>query len=422
MIQFLFKGILRDKNRSVIPIIIVALGVMLTVFLSTWMRGIFSDMINMSANYETGHVMVTTRTYAESSQPSSDMALMDVGSLMQDLKSEFKAIDWVERIRFGGLIDVADSVGETRAQGPAFGQAIDLFSSNSKEAERMNIVKSIVKGKLPSQPGEALISDNFAEKYNVKIGETVTVFGSTMYGSMMFYNFKVAGTIRFGNAQLDRGAIIIDITDAQLAFDMHDAADDILGFQEGGYNMETAELIKTAFNQKYANAGDEYSPLMRQLKDQNGMDMYLVVINAMGTIFTMIFMVAMSIVLWNTGLLGGLRRYTEFGIRLALGEEKRHIYKTLIYEALLIGVVGSVIGTGLGLGAGYYLQIHGLDLGSSLQGGSMMMPTVFRAQVTTEAFYIGFVPGVIAMVIGNALSGIGIYKRQTAQLFKELEV
>jgi len=26
------------------------------------------------------------------------------------------------------------------------------------------------------------------------------------------------------------------------------------------------------------------------------------------------------------------------------------------------------------------------------------------------------------MVIGNALSGIGIYKRQTAQLFKELEV
>jgi len=52
----------------------------------------------------------------------------------------------------------------------------------------------------------------------------------------------------------------------------------------------------------------------------------------------------------------------------------------------------------------------------------MMMPTVYRAKVSPELFYIGFIPGLLAMTLGNALAGYAIYKRKTAQLFKELEV
>ncbi len=51
----------------------------------------------------------------------------------------------------------------------------------------------------------------------------------------------------------------------------------------------------------------------------------------------------------------------------------------------------------------------------------MMMPTVFRANITTTAYYLGFIPGLFSVVLGTMLSGIGIYKRKTAQLFKELE-
>jgi putative ABC transport system permease protein len=325
MIRFLFKGILRDKNRSVLPIIVVTLGVILTVFLSTWIKGIFTDMIDINANFSTGHVKVATAAYFESTNAANDLALLDVDELV-----------------------------------------------------------------------------------------------TTMYGSMMFYNFVVSGTVRFGNQLLDRGAIIVDITDAQIALDMENAAGEIFGFLQEGYDTEIAEEVKVAFNAKYYNEKDEFSPKMEQLNDQNGLSEYLVLIDSMSGIMSFIFIFAMSIVLWNTGLLGGLRRYTEFGIRLALGEEKKHIYRSLIYEAILIGLIGSIIGSAIGLG--YWVQNHGLQLGASIQGGSMMMPTVFRTMVTPEAFYIGFIPGLLAMVIGNALSGVAIYKRQTAQLFKELEV
>lgn len=145
-------------------------------------------------------------------------------------------------------------------------------------------------------------------------------------------------------------------------------------------------------------------------------------VDVFSSLFVTIFVFAMSIVLWNTGLLGGLRRYQEFGIRLALGEEKRHIYGTLIYEAVLIGIIGSVIGTTLGIGGVYYLQVVGINVEGMMTESTMMMPTILRAQFTPELLYIGFIPGLFAMVFGNMLSGIGIYKRETATLFKELEV
>jgi len=49
------------------------------------------------------------------------------------------------------------------------------------------------------------------------------------------------------------------------------------------------------------------------------------------------------------------------------------------------------------------------------------MPDLVRSRITPPDFYIGFIPGVISTVAGTMLSGIGIYKRKTAQLFKELE-
>lgn len=423
MIQFLFKGILRDKSRSLLPVIIISIGVFLTIFMSGWMKGIFTDMIDLNAKFTTGHVKVMTQAYAENEkQLPNDLALMDANQWVSILQKENPEMEWVQRIHFGGLLDVPDGNGETRAQGPAIGKAIDLLSPNSHEANRMNITKSLVKGSLPSKNGQALISNEFAERFGVNVGDDITLFGSTMHGSMTFQTFKVSGTLNFGMSALDRGAIIIDISDAQQALDMLDVTSEILGYFNGDYNDDQAELIKTNFNNKYTKANDEYSPQMYKLTDQGGLKEMLMQAENMTSIMVFIFIVAMSIVLWNTGLLGGLRRYSEYGVRLALGEEKSHIYKTILYEAIIIGSIGSVVGTIFGLGACFYLQENGIDFSDLMKNVDMMMPPVYRAIVTPDLFYIGFIPGLFAMTLGNALAGYSIYKRKTATLFKELEV
>lgn len=129
----------------------------------------------------------------------------------------------------------------------------------------------------------------------------------------------------------------------------------------------------------------------------------------------------MSIVLWNAGLVGGLRRYGEFGLRLAIGENKHEIYRSLVGEALLVGFIGSVIGIFFGLIFSWLMQHYGIDATKMMKNSNMMMPSVLRSQITTTTYFIGFIPGLLSTVIGAMLAGIGIYKRQTANLFKELE-
>lgn len=424
MIKFLLKGILRDKSRSLIPVIVVALGVFLTVFMSGFFRGVFGDVAETNAKFTTGHVRIITSAYAENeSQMPNDLALLGVSDLMAKLNTEYPEMEWVKRIHTGGLLDIPDENGETRDQGQAIATAVDLFSPGSHEAERMNIQKSLVKGTIPSKPGEALISDDFAEKYKVWLGDKVTLFGSTMNGSMMFKTFTVCGTLKFGITLLDRGAIFMDISDAQSALDMEDGASEILGyFKSGSYDDALAKQIEDSFNAKFNNAGDEFSPRMLRLIEQEGLGDYMKLADNVSSMMVFIFIIAMSVVLWNTGLLGGLRRYSEFGVRLALGEEKKHIYKTTIYEAVMIGIIGSVVGTLLGLGMAYYVQRHGWDISAIMKNVGMMLPSVYRAKVTPDLFYIGFFPGVLATVLGSALAGFAIYKRKTSQLFHELEV
>ena len=422
MIRFLLKGLLRDKSRSRIPVIVVAVGVTLTVFLHAYISGFMGDTIEVNARFFNGHLKVMTRAYAaDMDQIPNDLAITDADSITNILKKMFPDLEWSPRIHFGGLIDVPDENGETRSQGPSMGLGIDLFSPGSPELSRLNLSNALVRGTLPKNRGEALLSENFSRKLNVNPGEKITLIGSTMDGSMTFYNFILSGTISLGHEALDRGTIISDISDVRSALNMENAAGEIVGFFRGGfYDDEIAMEDVDKFNSSLKDTG-EFTPVMKSLSQQGQMGTYVNMVDVWSTYVALIFIFAMSLVLWNAGLLGGLRRYGEVGIRLAMGEEKGHVYGTMIYESVMIGIAGSVAGTAVGLSFAWLVQKYGINLSGMMKGSSVMIPSIVRARITFVDFYLGFVPGVVSTVIGTLLSGIGIYKRQTARLFKELE-
>lgn len=423
MIRFLIKGLLRDKSRSRLPVIVVAIGAMLTVLLHAYITGFMGDAIELNARFTAGHVKVTTLAYAENiSLMPIDLALTDVSELTKSLRKSFPEMDWSDRIQFGGLIDAPDEAGETRSQGPAFGLGIDLLSTGSKELQRLNITKSMVRGNIPANPGDILISDNFAKKLGVKPGDEVTFIGSSMDGAMIMYNFRISGTVSFGVEIIDRGGVIADINDVRQALDMQDAASEIVGFLPGGFYDDEIALEKSDFfNSKQSPENDEFAPVMKSLSQQGGLGTYVSLSKVWSWYISFVFMFAMSLVLWNAGLLGGLRRYGEIGIRLAMGEEKGHVYRTMILESVFTGITGSVIGTAFGLFFAWLIQTYGIDIGGMMEGAAIMMPAEIRARITPMDYYIGFIPGLFSTVAGTMLAGIGIYKRQTARLFKELE-
>jgi len=424
MIGFLFKGLLRDRSRSLFPVLVVVAGVMLTVFMEAWISGENHEFIRASAAFQTGHVKVTTRAYAaKADEMPNDLAIEGLGQLLSELRQEFPQMVWTPRIRFGGLLDVPDSLGETRTQGPVGGMAVDLLSDSSPELKLLNLEPSIVQGRMPHAPGELIVSDDLARKLKIGPGDRVTLFGSTMYGSMATANFTVAGTIRFGITALDRGMIIADVADIQAALDMDDAAGEVVGFfRNGQYNDRQAQRVTKTFNGKYAGSDDQFAPVMAALPDQGGLRQVLVLHGfSLGLIIT-VFLTAMSLVLWNAGLMGSLRRYGEFGVRLAIGERKAHLYRTLVAESVMVGIIGTALGTAVGLAVSYWFQVHGLNVASMMKGSSAMYSSVLRPYVTPACWVIGLIPGLGATVVGAMISGATVFRRQTATLIKELEL
>ena len=424
MLRFLFKGMIRDKHRSLFPVIVVAFGVFLTTVVYSFINGQINEMVHSNAVMDTGHLKIITRAYYKlAGQVPNDLGLTGVGKLLNLLRNKYSDYDWTPRIKFTGLLDVPDENRETKAQYRVFGLALNLFDKGSKEKGRLNLDNAIVKGKAPAKTGEILISEVLAERMGIKIGDQVTILSTNSGGSMAVQNFTVSGTVRFGIDAMDRGAIITDLTGMQYMLEMPDGAGMILGFRKNNFYLpEEAEKIKNDFNSMYAGSKDKYSPFMLTLGEQNGLREYLQYVNAVGLIIIAIFLFAMSIVLLNSGLMSAIRRYGEIGVRLALGEAKDWIYKTLLYESLFIGFIGSVIGIIIGLAVSYYMQEVGIDISDTLRNSTTLVPNLIRAKINFTSFYIGFIPGLIASLIGTAFSGIQIFKRQTASLFKELEV
>ena len=426
MIKFLTKGLLRDRSRSLFPVLVITLTVALVIFTIGFMKGSMNSLLLDTAVILTGHEKIVTRAYNEESQlMPNDLALLDVDQLINDLSRDYPDFFWSPRIIFAGLLDVPDENGETKAQGPVIAFGIDFFSHGSRQVEIWELERSLVSGKLPKNRDDAIISSKMANQLNIKAGESVTFIGSTMDNAFTTYNFNVSGTFNLRKGQTDKQMMLVDLSSARLALDMENAASAILGFTHSlYYDDEAAVTLRDQYNKTESDSMDIFSPFMLALRDGNQMGTMVDISGAMLAIMGGIFLVVVMVVLWNMGLMNGLRRYGEVGLRLAMGESKGQVYRSMISEAVIIGLTGTVIGTGTGLALTYYVQENGIDYTKgieALSNSSMVMPNIFYAQVTPDLFYIGFIPGVLATVLGTMLAGLAIYKREMAQLFKELE-
>ena len=427
MMYFLTKGLLRDRSRSLFPVIIITITVTIVIFAIGFMKGSMNSVFQSTAVIISGHEKVVTRAYKEESQMlPNDLALLDVDQIIRDLDKKYPDHFWSPRITFGGLLDMPDKNGETKDQGPVYALGIDLLKTGSRIIEIWELDKNLVNGRLPKTFNEALIGQKLADKLNITVGDTATYIGTTMHNAFTTYNFTIVGTFDLRKGQADSQMMLVDISGARKALDMENAASEILGFKHSlFYDDDKAVSLRSNYNENYSDSSDIFSPVMMALRDSSQqmgdmvefVDAFLMII---GTIFLIIVMV----VLWNMGLMNGLRRYGEIGLRLAMGESKGVVYRSMIIEAVIIGLTGTMIGTGLGLSIVYYVQENGIDYSevvATMPTASMVMPNVFYAKITPDLYYIGFIPGLIATVLGTMLAGIAIYKREMAQLFKELE-
>jgi len=162
-------------------------------------------------------------------------------------------------------------------------------------------------------------------------------------------------------------------------------------------------------------------PIALSILDQQNMGSMVKTFTAIKSSVVGIFTFLMILVLWNAGVLSGIHRYGEMGLRLAFGESHWKLILTLGIEGLLIGILGSIAGCVLGGTFAWYLQEVGLNMGDTFAKSGLMISDVVRARLTLGGFIQGIVPGIFASVAGTLVASLTIFKRSEANLFRELE-
>jgi len=431
MIRWVLQGILRDKNRSLFPFLVVASGVALVVFTVGFMEGIFMGMIDSTANLDTGHLRFVNKPfYDEEHLNPMDRALTAQNEIRSWLeKNSDSKIQWAPRIRWGAIADVPDENGETKSQTPIIGMALDLLSPGSLELERLDLKNAIVEGRLPQGAKEILLGYELARTLDVGLGEPITLLGQTFDGGLATDNYIVVGLVRFGVFAMDKKMALIDLRDAQDSFYMEDTVTDWLGFLPSHVPYKEYENIKTELQSKLKNlildppkdwAKDD-SPIVLSVLEQRNLGSMVRVFEMIKTIFVGIIVLLMVLVLWNAGLLNGIHRYGELGLLLAMGQTHWKLVWMLALEALIIGVLGSFAGCLIGGGVVFYLQEVGINMGDAFAQSGIMLNDIMRGRVTAESFLLGVGPGIIASVLGSLFASVALFQRSEANLFRELE-
>ena len=228
---------------------------------------------------------------------------------------------------------------------------------------------------------------------------------------------------------MDKKMALIDLADAQETFYMPDMVTDWLGdfpthvsfLDYEKYRSQLDLRLKELVEHAPPGWAHDDIPLVLSILDQRNIgsitDTFLVV----HKFIIGIFLFLMAVVLWNAGILNGIHRYGEMGLRLALGETHSRLIGTLVAESLAVGVVGSVAGCVLGGACTYFLQEVGLNMGDAFAQSGLMLNDVARARLSVDGFVRGVIPGLTASVLGTLVAGLAIFKRSEANLFRELE-
>ena len=88
MIKFLIKGLIRDRSRSLFPILIITLIVAIIIFSKGFMTGILNGTFLNTAVISTGHLKIMTQPYKEESQLlPNDLALLETEKIIKELNS-----------------------------------------------------------------------------------------------------------------------------------------------------------------------------------------------------------------------------------------------------------------------------------------------------------------------------------------------
>jgi ABC-type lipoprotein release transport system permease subunit len=362
-----YRDLRRNRRRSALTLIAVALGLALLVVTVGLIEGAISGAIENSIRLQTGHIQIREESY------DADKLSMKWEDLLDDAAELTAQVETIPEVRVAspilwanGILLAGDESVGVRLNG------IDPLSETSAPFQ-----ESLVAGDYLAEDDRSgvLIGRRLADSLGLNPGDQVSLLVNTSDGQPDEAIFTIRGLYNTGTPTYDEATILMPISKAQ-AFTRTDGRASLIFILL--HDQEQADAVAAALS------GSQFEVLT--WSELNQMILQAVE-TSMGIMYLMYLIVlsVVAVVIANTLLMSVFERTREMGILAALGMKGRQILSMFVLEAGTLGLIGVLLGILLGSVGVYYLATQGWNIGD--------VATVASAEIAYgDTIYARFAP------------------------------
>ncbi|MDD1701404.1 MAG: ABC transporter permease [Methanoregula sp.] len=216
-----------------------------------------------------------------------------------------------------------------------------------------------------------LVGTTFAKDHNVKVGSRISIGSDGEYGTL-----RVTGIIPERGMSFDistDSALVVTKDWYETAFDTSDVYNEVVVKVTDG---DTADVKTTIEKQLNRNTKDKTVSVIDSKATLASIYETFGTVTTFVTAIGGISMIVAGVSIFNIMMMSVNERIKEIGIMRSIGTQKKEVMSMFIYEAAIIGVIGSLVGGLLSVLGGYAISAMMLRTTEYLFTMSSMMSVV----------------------------------------------
>ncbi|MFD9635270.1 ABC transporter permease [Streptomyces violascens] len=380
MLKATLRGFLAHKGR----LLLSALAVVLSV---AFVAGslIFSDTVARTFDRlfasTSADVTVSPKKQIDTALPSGETPTVPAA-----LAAQLAHVDGVAAARVDAAVSNITIVdAHDKAVGPTTGGP--TIATNWYVTQRSPV--KLTSGHEPRGPHEALLDKDTADKKKVRIGDTLTVLAGP--GS---FKVGVVGIATFTTTNPGAALVFLDTPTAQTR--LLGNADAATGISVDAAPGVSDDVLKQRIADRLGGRYELKTAAEQATSDAAKLGGFLDVIKYLMLGFAGIAVLVGIFLIVNTFSMLIAQRTRELGLLRALGADRGQVRRSVLLEALLLGLVGSTLGlaAGVGLAVGLIalMSLFGMNLSAAEMVFDWPTPVAAYAVGVGVTFVAAYLP------------------------------
>ncbi len=373
LFRLAWRNIWRNKRRSFIVLASVMVGLIAIVLSDGLSNGMMRQMLFNQVNLDISHIQIHKAGF--NSNKIVKNYVPDYKHVESVLNKDQEVEAYSKRVYATGIISSANN-----------SSGVIIYGINPAAEAKVSVIKSsIINGRyLGNGRREIIIGKKLAEKLGVEVGDKIVAMANTIKGDIGSDAFRIVGIFRTSSSEFDKMTVYVNAGAEQEMLGIGDNYHEFAVITKD-YNKVTS--VKKSLEEQLGSGYEVYTyrnmlpMLIYQMELYKESMMILNVIIGLALIFGII----------NTMLMSVFERIREFGVLMAIGMKNSRLYLMIVFEAFILGVIGTFAGLICGLLLDIPLAHSGINL------------SIFSAGL--ESFGIGAIIYPV-LSIGNLINSI----------------